>query len=94
MEKRRNDTILYRLPTGELKLLNPMSFHYLDFYWFAGPTWQILHSGPSCWLLAGTDASRVNGKTAFTTNFGLFELQVMPFGLCNVPAVFQRLMQH
>ena len=29
-------------------------------------------------------------NTAFTTRHGLFEFQVMPFGLCNVPGTFQR----
>lgn len=33
-------------------------------------------------------------KTAFSTHIGLFEYQVMPFGLANGPATFQRAMEN
>ena len=43
------------------------------------------------WQIEMDPATR--DKSAFTTHCGLFEFLRMPFGLCNSPATFQRLMQ-
>ena len=44
------------------------------------------------WQIPMDEGSR--DKTAFTTPFGLFEFEVMPFGLHSVPATFQRMINH
>lgn len=40
------------------------------------------------WLLAGWHQWGRAPKNGFTTSEGLFEVKVMSFGLCNVPATF------
>ena len=43
------------------------------------------------WQIKLGESSRE--KTAFATHDGLFEFRVLPFGVCNGPATFQRVMQ-
>jgi transposase InsO family protein len=42
------------------------------------------------WQIEVDDRDRE--KTAFVTSDGLYEFKVMPFGLCNAPATFERMM--
>ncbi|KAI4890648.1 hypothetical protein NFI96_026380, partial [Prochilodus magdalenae] len=53
----------------------------LDFVWTIGS-----ESGD------GWSGKRLQTKTAFVSHCGLFQFKVLPFGLCNAPAMFQRVM--
>ena len=58
----------------------------------AGATWfSCLDLSAGYWQVEVDP--RDKQKTAFTTRRGLFEYNVMPFGLCNAPATFERLME-
>ena len=57
----------------------------------AGKQWfSTLDLASGYWQVSLSREARV--KTAFATHSGMFQFKVMPFGLCNVPATFERLM--
>ena len=56
-----------------------------DKQWFS-----TLNLASGYWQVSLSQEARV--KTAFATHSGLFQFRVMPFGLCNAPATFERLM--
>ena len=62
-----------------------------DAYPLAGKQWfSMLDLASGYWQVLLPREARA--KTAFATPSGLFQFKVMPFGLCNAPATFERLM--
>ena len=72
---------VYPLPRIDDILDMAGSAHYLSTLDLASGYWQV------------ELAPDAREKSAFSTHRGLFEFTRMPFGLCNAPATFQRLMQ-
>ena len=57
----------------------------------AGKQWfSTLDLASGYWQVSLSPGARC--KTAFATHSGFFQFRVMPFGLCNAPATFERLM--
>uniref|UniRef100_H3A4B4 Gypsy retrotransposon integrase-like protein 1 n=1 Tax=Latimeria chalumnae TaxID=7897 RepID=H3A4B4_LATCH len=71
---------LYPLPRIDDSLDFLSQAQYISILDLSRGYWQVSVNKESC------------PKTAFISHRGLFQFKVMPFGLCNAPATFQRLM--
>ena len=64
--------------------------------WVHGRSPFLFQYGSEICVLAGMNVGKSPGRyTAFTVgSLGVYEFLWMPYGLCNAPAMFQRLMQN
>ena len=57
--------------------------------------WLFFMPGPEVWILADQDGQTVEAvHCIYHCNLGFFKCDNMPFGLCNMPATFEWLMQN
>ena len=69
-------------------LSTTLCWRYTHTYWST----VVFHIGPKKWLLEVSLHQEEKEKTAFSTPSGLFQFNIMSFGLWNAPAAFERLM--
>ena len=80
-----------RLNLATVKYAYPLSCIDDTLDMLAGKRWfSTLDLASGYWQVSLSPDTRC--KTAFATHSGLFQFKVMPFGLCNVLATFERLM--
>ena len=79
-----------RLNLATVKYANPLPRIDDTLDMLAGKRWfSTLDLASGYWQVSLSPDARC--KTAFATHSGLFQFRVMPFGLCNSPATFVRL---
>ena len=80
-----------KLNLATVKDAYPLPRIYDTIDMLAGKRWfSTLDLASGYWQVSLSPEARC--KTAFATHSGLFQFRVMPFGLCNAPATFERLM--
>ena len=80
-----------RLNLATVKDANPLPQIDDTLDMLAGKRWfSTLDLASGYWQVSLSPEARC--KTAFATHSSLFQFRVMPFGLCNAPATFERLM--
>jgi len=78
---------LTRLMVYPMPLVNDLLEDLDKYLWFCS-----LDMASGFWVVPMTDRARL--IMAFITPFGLFEWLRMPFGLCNAPQIYQRLIDN